>query len=45
MDRPVLTRRLAGFGTSIFAEMTPLARKHDAVNLGQGFPTSTGPSS
>src|SRR6185295_12610595 len=43
MDRPVLTRRLAGFGTSIFAEMTALARKHDAVNLGQGFPSFDGP--
>ena len=43
MDRPVLTRRLEGFGTSIFAEMTALARKHDAVNLGQGFPSFDGP--
>jgi len=43
MDRPVLTRRLRGFGTSIFAEMTALARKHDAVNLGQGFPSFDGP--
>jgi N-succinyldiaminopimelate aminotransferase len=43
MQRPVLTRRLAGFGTSIFAEMTALARQHDAVNLGQGFPSFDGP--
>jgi N-succinyldiaminopimelate aminotransferase len=43
MDRPVLTRRLSGFGTSIFAEMTALAKKHDAVNLGQGFPSFDGP--
>ena len=43
MGRPVLTRRLSGFGTSIFAEMTALARKHDAVNLGQGFPSFDGP--
>jgi N-succinyldiaminopimelate aminotransferase len=43
MDRPVLTRRLRGFGTSIFAEMTALARKYDAVNLGQGFPNFDGP--
>jgi N-succinyldiaminopimelate aminotransferase len=43
MERPVLTRRLAGFGTSIFAEMTALARKHDAINLGQGFPSFDGP--
>jgi N-succinyldiaminopimelate aminotransferase len=43
MNRPVLTRRLSGFGTSIFAEMTTLARRHDAVNLGQGFPSFDGP--
>jgi N-succinyldiaminopimelate aminotransferase len=43
MTRPVLTRRLDGFGTSIFAEMTALAREHDAVNLGQGFPDFDGP--
>jgi aspartate/methionine/tyrosine aminotransferase len=30
--------RLAGFGTSIFTEMSRLAREHGAVNLGQGFP-------
>ncbi len=43
MARPRLTRRLDGFGTSIFAEMTALARRHDAVNLGQGFPNFDGP--
>jgi N-succinyldiaminopimelate aminotransferase len=43
MERPRLTRRLDGFGTSIFAEMTALARRHDAVNLGQGFPNFDGP--
>jgi N-succinyldiaminopimelate aminotransferase len=43
MNRPVLTRRLDGFGTSIFAEMTALARRHDAINLGQGFPNFDGP--
>ncbi len=43
MNRPVLTRRLSGFGTSIFAEMTALARRHDAINLGQGFPNFDGP--
>jgi N-succinyldiaminopimelate aminotransferase len=41
--RPRLTRRLAGFGTSVFAEMTDLARRHGAVNLGQGFPDFDGP--
>jgi len=35
---PVLNARLQGFGTSIFSEMTALANKHRAVNLGQGFP-------
>jgi N-succinyldiaminopimelate aminotransferase len=43
MQRQVLTRRLDGFGTSIFAEMTALARRHDAINLGQGFPNFDGP--
>jgi N-succinyldiaminopimelate aminotransferase len=43
MTRPRLTRRLDGFGTSIFAEMTALARRHDAINLGQGFPNFDGP--
>jgi aspartate/methionine/tyrosine aminotransferase len=33
-----LNARLRGFGTSIFSEMTVLANKHNAVNLGQGFP-------
>jgi N-succinyldiaminopimelate aminotransferase len=41
--RPLLTRRLQGFGTSIFAEVTELARRHAAVNLGQGFPDFDGP--
>ncbi len=43
MSRPALTRRLQGFGTSIFAEMTALARRHGAVNLGQGYPDFDGP--
>lgn len=34
--------RLAGFGTSIFTEITGLAVKHGAVNLGQGFPDFDG---
>jgi N-succinyldiaminopimelate aminotransferase len=41
--RPFLSSRLAGFGTSIFAEMTRLANEHGAVNLGQGFPDFDGP--
>ncbi|HXK12674.1 MAG TPA: aminotransferase [Vicinamibacteria bacterium] len=43
MRRPPLTSRLAGFGTSVFAEMTDLARRHGAVNLGQGYPDFDGP--
>jgi len=43
MPRPLLTPRLAAFGTSVFAEMTALAARHQAVNLGQGFPDFEGP--
>jgi N-succinyldiaminopimelate aminotransferase len=43
MRQPPLTARLAGFGTSVFAEMTALARQHGAVNLGQGYPDFDGP--
>jgi aspartate/methionine/tyrosine aminotransferase len=34
--------RLAPFGVTIFSEMTALAAKHNAVNLGQGFPNWAG---
>lgn len=37
------TGRLAAFGTTIFAEMSALAVRHGAVNLGQGFPDTDGP--
>ena len=40
---PHLISRLQGFGTTIFSEMTDLAIRHDAVNLGQGFPDADGP--
>lgn len=43
MSRLPLTPRLASFGTSIFAEMTALATRHRAVNLGQGYPDFDGP--
>lgn len=43
VGRPHLTRRLQGFGTSIFAEVTQLAQRHGAINLGQGFPDFDGP--
>jgi aspartate/methionine/tyrosine aminotransferase len=37
-------RRVAGFGTTIFTEMSALALQHNAVNLGQGFPDFAGPA-
>ncbi|MGA9276843.1 MAG: aminotransferase class I/II-fold pyridoxal phosphate-dependent enzyme, partial [Ilumatobacter sp.] len=40
----VLTSKLAGFGTTIFAEMSALAVSTGAINLGQGFPDTDGPS-
>jgi aspartate/methionine/tyrosine aminotransferase len=36
-------RRLAGLGQSVFSEMSRLAARHGAVNLGQGFPDFAGP--
>jgi N-succinyldiaminopimelate aminotransferase len=36
-------RRIATFGTTIFAEMSRLALDHGAINLGQGFPDFDGP--
>ncbi|HEU5127627.1 MAG TPA: pyridoxal phosphate-dependent aminotransferase [Glycomyces sp.] len=42
-ERPLLNRRLEGFGTTIFAEMSALAARTGAVNLGQGFPDTDGP--
>jgi N-succinyldiaminopimelate aminotransferase len=38
-----LTAKLAGFGTTIFAEMSALAIETGAINLGQGFPDTDGP--
>ncbi len=38
-----LARRVAGFGTTIFTEMSALAIQHGAVNLGQGFPDFAAP--
>ncbi|MGI5481638.1 pyridoxal phosphate-dependent aminotransferase [Streptomyces lavendofoliae] len=43
MKRPPLNRRLAEFGTTIFAEMSALAVSTGSVNLGQGFPDTDGP--
>lgn len=42
-DRALLNRRLDGFGTTIFAEMSALAARTGAINLGQGFPDTDGP--
>src|SRR5256714_8398812 len=33
----------AGLSVSVFEVMSRLAREHDAVNLGQGFPDDPGP--
>ena len=35
--------RLRPFTSTVFAEMTALAGRYDAVNLGQGFPDTDGP--
>ncbi|MFB8080677.1 pyridoxal phosphate-dependent aminotransferase [Streptomyces sp. NPDC057020] len=43
MTRPPLNRHLAEFGTTIFAEMSQLAARTGAINLGQGFPDTDGP--
>jgi N-succinyldiaminopimelate aminotransferase len=42
--REPLTAKLAGFGTTIFAEMSALAVETGAINLGQGFPDTDGPA-
>ena len=42
--QPYLTSRLQGFGTTIFAEMSALAVRTGALNLGQGFPDTDGPT-
>ncbi len=38
-------KRLEGLGTTIFTEMTALAVRTGAINLGQGFPDTDGPAS
>lgn len=42
-SRPLRNRRLAEFGTTIFAEMSALALHTGSINLGQGFPDTDGP--
>jgi N-succinyldiaminopimelate aminotransferase len=43
-DHDLLSSRLAGFGTTIFAEMSALAVATGSINLGQGFPDTDGPA-
>ena len=43
MREPVLVERLRPFTSTIFAEMTALANRTSAINLGQGFPDTDGP--
>ncbi len=42
--REPLVARMRPFGTTIFAEMSALAVRTGAVNLGQGFPDTDGPA-
>src|SRR6202453_2590521 len=47
VDQPARVRgaaRLEALGTTIFTEMTVLAQRTGAINLGQGFPDEDGPS-
>ena len=39
---PRAAKRLDGLGTTVFTEMTALAQRTGAINLGQGFPDRTG---
>ncbi|MBH0780572.1 pyridoxal phosphate-dependent aminotransferase [Nocardia bovistercoris] len=43
-SHPATVDRLRPFASTIFAEMTELALRHGAVNLGQGFPDTDGPA-
>jgi N-succinyldiaminopimelate aminotransferase len=42
--RDPLVHRMRPFGTTIFSEMSALAVRTGAVNLGQGFPDTDGPA-
>ncbi|MFD2418361.1 pyridoxal phosphate-dependent aminotransferase [Amycolatopsis pigmentata] len=44
MRVPALVPRLRPFASTVFAEMTALAVRTGAVNLGQGFPDTDGPA-
>ncbi len=43
-ERDPLARRLQGFGTPIFAEMSALALRTGSINLGQGVPDDDPPA-
>ena len=43
MSTSPLVARMAGFTSTVFAEMSGLATRTGAVNLGQGFPDTDGP--
>lgn len=43
ITRDRTAERIRGFGTSVFAEISALAKELGAVNLGQGFPDFDGP--
>lgn len=43
-SQPATVARLRPFASTIFAEMTELAVRHEAINLGQGFPDTDGPA-
>lgn len=43
MNSPLVTR-MQGFGATIFGEMSALAARTGAINLGQGFPDTDGPA-
>ena len=36
--------RIEGLGTTVFTEMSALAARTGAINLGQGFPDTDGPA-
>ncbi|MGH3503007.1 MAG: pyridoxal phosphate-dependent aminotransferase [Nocardioidaceae bacterium] len=44
MFDPRLATRLHDIGTSVFSEMSGLARRTGAINLGQGYPDDEGPA-
>ena len=39
-----ISKRLQPFGQTVFTTITALARQHNAINLGQGFPNFDGPA-